>query len=150
MKIIFVSYHYWPPKFGGGLLHTIERLEEMARRGHQVIARGVIVVNRRGGDVELAGDGAQGIEVEAVEAGIARDLVIEPAQDVPPAASPGRLALLGDPQDVGPVFARRPPGVGADEVPLRERHRGETSDAVDGRGGTVDAPTEPAPATAQP
>ena len=36
MKILFLSYYYWPPHFGGGLLHTIERLETLAFRGHQV------------------------------------------------------------------------------------------------------------------
>lgn len=36
IKILFLSYYYWPPHFGGGLLHTIERLEEMAGRGHKV------------------------------------------------------------------------------------------------------------------
>ncbi len=38
MKILFVSYNFWPPQFGGGLLHTIERLSCLANRGHSVIA----------------------------------------------------------------------------------------------------------------
>jgi glycosyltransferase involved in cell wall biosynthesis len=36
MKILFLSYYYYPPHFGGGLLHTIERLQEMVKRGHRV------------------------------------------------------------------------------------------------------------------
>jgi len=36
MKILFVSYHYWPPYFGGALLHTVERLESLAERGHKI------------------------------------------------------------------------------------------------------------------
>lgn len=38
MKIVFVSYTYWPPNFGGGLLHTIERLESLTLRDHSVTA----------------------------------------------------------------------------------------------------------------
>ena len=37
MKILFVSYHYWPPHFGGELKISIERFESLAQRGHQVI-----------------------------------------------------------------------------------------------------------------
>ena len=37
MKILFVSYHYWPPHFGGELKHSIERFQSMVQRGHQVI-----------------------------------------------------------------------------------------------------------------
>lgn len=37
MKILFLSYTYWPPDFGGELLITIERLEALARRGHQPV-----------------------------------------------------------------------------------------------------------------
>ena len=37
MKILFLSYPYWPPYFGGELLIAEERLKEMAARGHQVI-----------------------------------------------------------------------------------------------------------------
>lgn len=36
MKILFVSYAYWPPDFGGELLISIERFESLARRGHQI------------------------------------------------------------------------------------------------------------------
>lgn len=36
MKILFLSYNYWPPEFGGGLLHTIERLESLSLRGNQI------------------------------------------------------------------------------------------------------------------
>lgn len=36
MNIIFLSYTYWPPDFGGELMTTIERLESLARRGHRV------------------------------------------------------------------------------------------------------------------
>lgn len=37
MKIAFVSYHYWPPHFGGELLLSIERFQTLAARGHQII-----------------------------------------------------------------------------------------------------------------
>lgn len=37
MKIIFISYHYWPAKFGGELLASIERFESLAKKGHEVI-----------------------------------------------------------------------------------------------------------------
>ena len=36
MKILFISYIYWPPDFGGALLHIIERLESLAERGNQI------------------------------------------------------------------------------------------------------------------
>lgn len=36
MKITFVSYHYWPPHFGGELLLSIERFESLVQRGHTV------------------------------------------------------------------------------------------------------------------
>lgn len=36
MKILFVSYHYWPPHFGGELKASIERFESLVRRGHEV------------------------------------------------------------------------------------------------------------------
>jgi len=35
-RIVFVSYSYWPPDFGGELLITIERLEYLMRRGYTV------------------------------------------------------------------------------------------------------------------
>jgi hypothetical protein len=38
MKILFVSYHYWPPHFGGELKISIERFESLVKRGHQVTA----------------------------------------------------------------------------------------------------------------
>lgn len=38
MRILFVSYAYWPPDFGGELLISIERFESLARRGHQIVA----------------------------------------------------------------------------------------------------------------
>jgi len=38
MRIVFLSFHYWPPDFGGELLHSIERLQALAERGHSVIA----------------------------------------------------------------------------------------------------------------
>ena len=38
MKICFLSYTFWPPDFGGGLLHTIERLENIVRCGNSVTA----------------------------------------------------------------------------------------------------------------
>ena len=37
MKILFVSYAYWPPDFGGELLISIERFESLAGRGHQIV-----------------------------------------------------------------------------------------------------------------
>lgn len=37
MKILFASYAYWPPDFGGELLISIERFESLAQRGHQII-----------------------------------------------------------------------------------------------------------------
>ena len=37
MKILFLSYHYWPPHFGGELKHSIERFQSLVERGHQVI-----------------------------------------------------------------------------------------------------------------
>lgn len=36
MKIAFVSYHYWPPHFGGELLISIERFQSLVKRGHEV------------------------------------------------------------------------------------------------------------------
>jgi len=37
MKILFLSYHYWPPHFGGELLISIDRFKSLVKRGHQVI-----------------------------------------------------------------------------------------------------------------
>jgi len=37
MKILFISYHYWPPHFGGELLISIERFESLIQSGHQVV-----------------------------------------------------------------------------------------------------------------
>jgi len=36
MHIVFLSYTYWPPDFGGELLLSIERLQTLAERGHRV------------------------------------------------------------------------------------------------------------------
>lgn len=36
MKILFISYSYWPSEFGGELLSAIERFESLAKRGHQI------------------------------------------------------------------------------------------------------------------
>ena len=36
MNIIYTSYAYWPPDFGGGMLITLHGLAELAARGHQV------------------------------------------------------------------------------------------------------------------
>ena len=36
MRIVFVSYQYWPPDFGGELLISIERFQSLASRGAQV------------------------------------------------------------------------------------------------------------------
>ncbi len=38
MKIILISYTFWPPDFGGAILHTVERLETLAKRGYEVMA----------------------------------------------------------------------------------------------------------------
>lgn len=35
-KIVFVSYSYWPPQFGGELKHSIERFRELAARGFDI------------------------------------------------------------------------------------------------------------------
>lgn len=35
-RIIFASYHYWPPDFGGELLFSIQRLQALAGRGFEV------------------------------------------------------------------------------------------------------------------
>jgi glycosyltransferase involved in cell wall biosynthesis len=37
MKIVFLSYTFWPPNFGGELLAAEERLKALANRGHEVI-----------------------------------------------------------------------------------------------------------------
>jgi glycosyltransferase involved in cell wall biosynthesis len=36
MKIVFVSYTYWPPDFGGALIVTLEHLRDLVKRGHDV------------------------------------------------------------------------------------------------------------------
>lgn len=36
MKILFASYYYWPPHFGGELKISIERFESLVQRGHKV------------------------------------------------------------------------------------------------------------------
>lgn len=36
MEILFVSYHYWPPHFGGELRLSIERFQSLIERGHSV------------------------------------------------------------------------------------------------------------------
>ena len=36
MKILFVTYSYWPPGFGGELLNSIERFASLSERGHEV------------------------------------------------------------------------------------------------------------------
>jgi glycosyltransferase involved in cell wall biosynthesis len=36
MRIIIYSYTFWPPDFGGELLVSIERAEELSKRGYQV------------------------------------------------------------------------------------------------------------------
>lgn len=36
MHIVFLSYTFWPPSFGGELLTAEERLKALANRGHQV------------------------------------------------------------------------------------------------------------------
>lgn len=36
MNILFVSYHYWPPHFGGELKIGIERFKTLVERGHSV------------------------------------------------------------------------------------------------------------------
>jgi glycosyltransferase involved in cell wall biosynthesis len=48
MRILFLSYTYWPPHFGGELLIAIERLESLARLGHRVtvLTAGTTRLNR--------------------------------------------------------------------------------------------------------
>jgi len=36
LKILFLSYTYWPPDFGGELLISIERFMSLMERGHQI------------------------------------------------------------------------------------------------------------------
>lgn len=36
-KIVFISFYYWPPHFGGELRIAIDRLEAMAARGYRVV-----------------------------------------------------------------------------------------------------------------
>lgn len=36
MKILFLSYTYWPPDFGGALIRTVQTMQSLARRGHEV------------------------------------------------------------------------------------------------------------------
>ena len=36
MRITYISYHYWPPNFGGELLISIERFQDLVSRGHTV------------------------------------------------------------------------------------------------------------------
>ncbi len=38
MKILFVTYQYWPPYFGGELKSSIERFQSLSKRDHSVIA----------------------------------------------------------------------------------------------------------------
>lgn len=38
LRILYVSYSYWPPDFGGEVLLSIERLQALAQRGHEVVA----------------------------------------------------------------------------------------------------------------
>lgn len=38
MRIMFVSYMYWPPHFGGALLRMITTFQSLAERGHQITA----------------------------------------------------------------------------------------------------------------
>ena len=37
MNIVFVSYTYWPPDFGGALIVTLEGLRDLVRRGHRAV-----------------------------------------------------------------------------------------------------------------
>jgi glycosyltransferase involved in cell wall biosynthesis len=48
-NIVLVSYSYWPSHFGGELLASIERLEELSRRGHRitVLTSGIPGLSRR-------------------------------------------------------------------------------------------------------
>ena len=36
-KIVFISYYYWPPHFGGELRIAIERLQSICERGKEVV-----------------------------------------------------------------------------------------------------------------
>ena len=37
-SIVFVTYNYWPPQFGGELSHSVERFKGLAVRGYKVTA----------------------------------------------------------------------------------------------------------------
>lgn len=37
LKIIYLSYTYWPPDFGGDLSITLERFESLTKRGHNIL-----------------------------------------------------------------------------------------------------------------
>jgi len=37
MRIVFLSFTYWPPDFGGELLHCIARLKALTEHGHSVV-----------------------------------------------------------------------------------------------------------------
>lgn len=37
LRIVFLSFDYWPPDFGGELLISIERLQTLVERGHSVV-----------------------------------------------------------------------------------------------------------------
>jgi glycosyltransferase involved in cell wall biosynthesis len=38
VRIVFLSFTYWPPDFGGELLLSIERFQSLAEHGHSVVA----------------------------------------------------------------------------------------------------------------
>jgi glycosyltransferase involved in cell wall biosynthesis len=38
LKILFISYSFWPSDFGGELLISLERFQSLAERGHKIIA----------------------------------------------------------------------------------------------------------------
>jgi len=37
-RIVFVTYNYWPPQFGGELSHSIERFKGLEARGFEIVA----------------------------------------------------------------------------------------------------------------
>jgi glycosyltransferase involved in cell wall biosynthesis len=57
LRIIFISYHYWPPNFGGELIISIERFQELVKRGHQV----TVLTAGRPGNPEF--ENRDGIEI---------------------------------------------------------------------------------------
>lgn len=63
LRILFVSYTYWPPYFGGELLAAQERLQALAARGHRVT---VVTSGLPGGQRRSGFEGYRIVESPAV------------------------------------------------------------------------------------